>query len=115
MEMQAGEYCKTVGSAYVGSNPTPATTTETARTLRKRDPVGRFLLVAPGIRVCHPGSIRGDGYGPAGRGRSAWLSVSVPPVSRRARSGSCSPRSQRRQRPCRGWPPSLPDSSGRLA
>ena len=26
--MQAGEYCKTVGSAYVGSNPTPATTCE---------------------------------------------------------------------------------------
>ena len=26
MEVQAGAYCKTVGSAYVGSNPTPATT-----------------------------------------------------------------------------------------
>ena len=25
VEVQAGEYCKTVGSAYVGSNPTPAT------------------------------------------------------------------------------------------
>jgi len=25
IEVQAGEYCKTVGSAYVGSNPTPAT------------------------------------------------------------------------------------------
>ncbi len=25
MEVQAGEVCKTVGSAYVGSNPTPAT------------------------------------------------------------------------------------------
>jgi len=25
MEVQAGAYCKTVGSAYVGSNPTPAT------------------------------------------------------------------------------------------
>src|ERR1700734_3374351 len=26
MEWQTGAYCKTVGSAYVGSNPTPATT-----------------------------------------------------------------------------------------
>ena len=25
MEVQAGAFCKTVGSAYVGSNPTPAT------------------------------------------------------------------------------------------
>jgi hypothetical protein len=25
MEVQAGAVCKTVGSAYVGSNPTPAT------------------------------------------------------------------------------------------
>jgi hypothetical protein len=28
MEVQAGAYCKSVGSAYVGSNPTPATTSE---------------------------------------------------------------------------------------
>ncbi len=25
VEVQAGEFCKTVGLAYVGSNPTPAT------------------------------------------------------------------------------------------
>ena len=31
MEVQAGAVCKTVGSAYVGSNPTPATTCENAR------------------------------------------------------------------------------------
>jgi len=28
VEVQAGAGCKTVGSAYVGSNPTPATTCE---------------------------------------------------------------------------------------
>jgi len=28
VEVQAGAVCKTVGSAYVGSNPTPATTCE---------------------------------------------------------------------------------------
>ena len=28
MEMRAGAFCKTVGSAYVGANPTPATTCE---------------------------------------------------------------------------------------
>jgi hypothetical protein len=38
---------------YVGSNPTPATTCETARWLRKRSPAGCFLLVTACIKVCH--------------------------------------------------------------
>ena len=42
VEMQAGACCKTVGSAYVGSNPTPATPAETAPGLRKSGPAGRF-------------------------------------------------------------------------
>ncbi len=33
VEVQAGAYCKTVGSAYVGSNPTPATS------FRRSEPV----------------------------------------------------------------------------
>jgi hypothetical protein len=33
VEVQAGVFCKTVGSAYVGSNLTPATPAETARVL----------------------------------------------------------------------------------
>ena len=55
--------CKTVGSAYVGSNPTPATPAKTAPWLRKRGPAGRFLLVTACIRLCHRGSMRGSGYG----------------------------------------------------
>jgi hypothetical protein len=35
VEVQAGEYCKTVGSAYVGSNPTPATHGKDAPHLQK--------------------------------------------------------------------------------
>ncbi len=58
--------CKTVGSAYVGSNPTchhlppPA---ETARSLRKRGPAGRFLLVPPCIIACRCRSSRSNRYG----------------------------------------------------
>jgi hypothetical protein len=33
MEVETGAHCKTVGSAYVGSNPAPATTSETASDL----------------------------------------------------------------------------------
>jgi hypothetical protein len=44
MEVQAGEYCKTVGSAYVGSNPTPATTCENGPWAAETRPGGPFLL-----------------------------------------------------------------------
>jgi hypothetical protein len=40
--------------------PPPA---KTARTLRKRGPAGRFVLVASCLRACHDGSIRGNGKG----------------------------------------------------
>ena len=38
------EVCKTVGSAYVGSNPTPATTCENGPLAAETRPWGRFLL-----------------------------------------------------------------------
>ena len=55
--------CKTVGSAYVGSNPTPATTCENGRWLRKRGPAGRFLLVPPCVIVSRCRASRGNRYG----------------------------------------------------
>ena len=42
MEVQAGAVCKTVGSAYVGSNPTPATTCENGPLAAETHPRGRF-------------------------------------------------------------------------
>jgi hypothetical protein len=50
VEVQAGEYCKTVGSAYVGSNPTPATTCGNGPLAANSRAGGPFLL-GPG--VCH--------------------------------------------------------------
>ena len=50
--------CKTVGSAYVGSNPTPATTCENGPLAAETRPGGRFLLVTPCIAVCHRESTR---------------------------------------------------------
>src|SRR5215471_16207653 len=45
-----GEYCKTVGSAYVGSNPTPATTCENGPWAAETRPGGPFLLCPV---MCH--------------------------------------------------------------
>ena len=42
LEVQAGKYCKTVGSAYVGSNPTPATTCENGPWAAETRPGGPF-------------------------------------------------------------------------
>jgi hypothetical protein len=53
VEVQAGAYCKTVGSAYVGSNPTPATTCGNGPLAAETRPAGRFLLVTPCISVYH--------------------------------------------------------------
>jgi len=50
LEIQAGAVCKTVGSAYVGSNPTPATTCENGPLAANARAGGPFLL-GPG--VCH--------------------------------------------------------------
>ena len=45
MEVQAGAVCKTVGSAYVGSNPTPATTCENGPLAVDSPLAGRFFSV----------------------------------------------------------------------
>ena len=50
--------CKTVGSAYVGSNPTPATTCGNGPLAAETRPAGRFLLVTPCIVVRHRESMR---------------------------------------------------------
>jgi hypothetical protein len=55
--------CKTVGSAYVGSNPTPATTSENGPRAAETRPGGRFLLVTPCISVYHCESIRRGVHG----------------------------------------------------
>jgi len=39
---RGGEVCKTVGSAYVGSNPTPATTSENGPLAAETRPGGPF-------------------------------------------------------------------------
>ena len=57
-QMQAGAGCKTVGSAYVGSNPTPATTSENGPLAADTRQAGRFLLVTPCIVVRHRESMR---------------------------------------------------------
>ena len=55
--VQGAAVCKTVGSAYVGSNPTPATTCGNGPLAAETRPAGCFLLVTPCIRVCHCGSV----------------------------------------------------------
>jgi hypothetical protein len=42
VQVQAGAVCKTVGSAYVGSNPTPATTCENGPLAAETRPGGPF-------------------------------------------------------------------------
>src|ERR1700759_919438 len=56
-EWPKGTVCKTVGSAYVGSNPTPATTSENGPLAAETHPVGRFFAVTSCIKVCHRASI----------------------------------------------------------
>src|SRR6516225_12444446 len=57
-EWPKGAVCKTVGSAYVGSNPTPATTCGNGPLAAETRPGGRFLLIAPCIRALHCRSMR---------------------------------------------------------
>ncbi len=59
-EWPKGTVCKTVGSAYVGSNPTPATTCENGPLAAETRPAGRFLLVTSCISACHCGSMYGS-------------------------------------------------------
>src|ERR1700751_3114455 len=54
-EWPKGTVCKTVGSAYVGSNPTPATTSENGPLAGNSRLAGHFLLVTPCITMCHCG------------------------------------------------------------
>jgi hypothetical protein len=56
MEVQAGAVCKTVGSAYVGSNPTPATTCEDGPLAGDSRLCGPFFLCPV---VCRLVSLRG--------------------------------------------------------
>jgi len=59
-------HCKTVGSAYVGSNPTPATTCENgplAAETRPGGPLSSCPITTPCVSVCHRGSMGSRGYG----------------------------------------------------
>src|SRR5271169_3469177 len=56
-EWPKGAVCKTVGSAYVGSNPTPATTCENGPLARNSRLCGPFLLCPV---VCHLVALRAD-------------------------------------------------------
>src|SRR3984893_1415700 len=51
--VQGAAVCKTVGSAYVGSNLTPATTCGNGPLAAETRPAGRFLLVTPCISAYH--------------------------------------------------------------
>jgi hypothetical protein len=62
-EWPKGAVCKTVGSAYVGSNPTPATTCENGPLAAETRPAGRFLLVPPCVMVCRCRAWRSNRYG----------------------------------------------------
>jgi hypothetical protein len=83
-EWPKGAVCKTVGSAYVGSNPTPATTTPAttpATTCGNGPPAaetragGRFLLVTPCVIVRHRESMRCGVHGRIADGGHAIRTV----------------------------------------
>ena len=92
--------CKTVGSAYVGSNPTPATTCENCLLAAEIRPRARLLLVTLCITTCHCASIccgvhgriaDGDGR-PSGRLIPDLVSAAGPCVHARvARPAPCVP------------------------
>ena len=75
MEVQAGEYCKTVGSAYVGSNPAPATTCGNGPSAAETRPGGRFLFVTPCIVVRHRESMHCGVHGSIADGGHAIRTV----------------------------------------
>ncbi len=103
VEVQAGGVCKTVGSAYVGSNPTPATTCETgplAGNSRLRGPFS-FVPACVTLLRCRPSYCAVHGRIADGRpcrwdGRCALLGRSVRTVGvstdghGRAASAACS-------------------------
>ena len=55
--------CKTVGSAYVGSNPTPATTCENGPLAGNSRLCGPFCTVPPCVGLCRRRAACGGGYG----------------------------------------------------
>ena len=69
--------CKTVGSAYVGSNPTPATTCENSPPAAETRPAGRFLLVMPCVAMRHRESMRCGVHGRITDGVRAARTVGV--------------------------------------
>jgi hypothetical protein len=84
-EWPKGAVCKTVGSAYVGSNPTPATTCENAPLAANSRAGGAFLLCP---EVCHlvalrtvilrcPRTYSGRASGPLGRSVCTVTTVGV--------------------------------------
>jgi len=88
--------CKTVGSAYVGSNPTPATRAKTAPWAAETRPGGPFHSCRIMYQVRHRGSMRGSGYGHIANSVRAKRAVRItaPPALARTASGSTpSPRS----------------------
>src|SRR5260370_1626334 len=55
--------CKTVGLAYVGSNPTPATTSETACDQGIHGLTAHLTVVALRVMKCHREPLHSSGYG----------------------------------------------------
>jgi hypothetical protein len=74
-EWPKGAVCKTVGSAYVGSNPTPATTCENGPLARNSRLCGPFLLCPV---VCHLVALRAAvSRCPRTYGGRVWCPVTV--------------------------------------
>ena len=113
MEMQAGAYCKTVGSAYVGSNPTPATISENGPYAAETRLGGPFLFVVACISARHHASMHCDVHGHIADG-DGGLMVSAGPrcVPGRRRRRAC-PRRARRGQAAAGWRGWCRVSSGR--
>ena len=54
-ERSKGSDCKSDGSAFVGSNPTPSTTSPMSSWARGSDPSGRFAIVVSTVRALRGG------------------------------------------------------------
>src|SRR6516225_870842 len=74
-EWPKGAVCKTVGSAYVGSNPTPATTCGNGPLAADTRQAGPFLLLTPCIVVRHRESTRCGVHGRIADGGHAIRTV----------------------------------------
>ena len=95
-QVKAGAGCKTVGSAYVGSNPTPATTSENGPLAAETRPGGPF----PSRNVMYQGgslwvdarqwlrTYSGQRPGETSGAYNRWLCWSAPVLSRYRTAGS---------------------------